>query len=459
MVSMVVSSPLLREEWGFVGAGVTDFYQAGNAKANYMQRGGCEMPLNTGHPYAANQTGIATTQNRMTGIWDATLRDGKGGVRDGLSVTTGEGEEAVTVIPECPTQYYAVRIAAMNICWVGANTNNNQNGVTTVNSTGGNNANTPAKLFTFESTINLEAGARADIDLSIAPEHLNGQKVVYELVNGNNTEGLPQGLSFNASTGKISGSTSVVGTYNFTVKAIIANYIQRTASLRLVVAASVVAAKETAFSKAISLPYAVGDAYNGNASQPVQSINSVTIRSGAPAGVSIVRVTEEEATEERPAGYYLEGTVAEPGIYTITIREAVTYKRNTGTRSANADFAIVVEITGEAAPQPEVHGGIVSSEINDEGHLVITYEDGYIADLGNVVGADGQNGAQGPQGEQGPKGDQGEQGPAGQNGADGKDGKDGVDGKDGAQGPAGPAGADGQNGKDGVEGLVLYSLN
>ena len=58
-------------------------------------------------------------------------------------------------------------------------------------------------------------------------------------------------------------------------------------------------------------------------------------------------------------------------------------------------------ITGEEVPEPVIHGGIIEAVINDDdGHLIITYEDGHVADLGVVVGADG---AQGPAGPQGPK--------------------------------------------------------
>ena len=423
---------LLREEWGFKGAGVTDYYSAGLAKANYMQRGGTEMPLNTGHPYAENQTGIASTQNRMTGVWDPELREGKGGVRDGLKV--GEGDEAV--IPESPTQYYAVRMSAMRIAWVGANTNNNQNGVRTVN------ANLQAlNLFAFESPLNIKTGERINENIGINPIYLNGNSVVYEIVNAEEHP-LPAGLSLNASTGALSGSTTEIGTFNVTIRAIIDGYIARSASLRIVVEPNMTVAAGTPFAAPIS-GAKVGDMYNYNGTDyAITAVSGFTFRSG-PQGLSVVTVSEEEATEEKPAGYYVEGSIAEPGTYQVTVRQTVTYVRSGRNRTANLDTTLFIVVTGEEVPQPEVHGGIVSSVINDEGHLVITYEDGVVVDLGLVVGADGAQGpqgekgetgaagAQGPQGEKGDKGDTGAQGPAGPAGADGKDG---VDGKDGANG-------------------------
>ena len=421
---------LLREEWGFKGAGVTDFYNAGLAKANYMQRGGTEMPLNTGHPYAANQTGIASTQNRMTGIWDATLRDGKGGVRDGLSA----GDPAV--IPESPTQYWTVRMSAMRIAWVGANTNNNQNGIDVVDS-----SLRAINLFTFEAQQTLETGVAANINVGLSDEVLKGNAVRYELNNE-----LPEGLSFNASTGVISGRTTAVGVYNFTVRAIIDNYILRTASLRITVVPNVTVAVGESFEKAIQ-GYKVGDDYNGHT---LTAVNPLQVN-GAPEGVSVITVSAEEATEERPAGMYLAGSIAEAGTYSISTSQRITYRDGSRNRNVTVNSSVTVVVTGEVGPQPVVHGGIVSSVINDEGHLVITYEDGAVVDLGLVVGADGQPGAQGPAGADG------------KDGVDGKDGKDGVDGKDGQpgaqgpqgeQGPAGPqgpAGADGKDGKDGVD--------
>ena len=412
---------LLREEWGFRGAGVTDYYNAGNAKANYLQRGGCEMPLNTGHPYDANQTGKATTQNRITGVWDAALRGGKGGVRDGLAA----GDPAV--IPESPTQYYAIRMAATYICWVGANTNNNQNGVITVNSTGGNSANTPANLFTFEPEQSVQYGANANINVALPSSVTSGHSVVYE------AENLPEGLSLNAN-GNITGHSTALGTYNVVVRAIIDNYILRSAVLKLTIAPNTTSEVGASFSQAIQL-WNVGDTYSSG--NTVRSVQDPVFN--LPEGFTVITVSAEEATEERPAGTYIVGTFAQPGDYVISFTQTfVTVNSRNKQTTRTSSFAVAVSVTGEAAPAPVVHGGIVSSEINNEGHLVIKYEDGAIVDLGLVVGADGKDGAQGPAGEKGA------------DGKDGANGQDGAQGPQGEQGPVGPQGPAGENGKDGV---------
>ena len=416
---------ILCDEWGFMGEVVTDYYSASLGKANMLQRGGSHMALNTNLNYSANNTGTAFTQNTIVGVWDPELRGGKGGVRDGMAVTTGEGDEAVTTIPESATQYYWIRMDAMKICWVGANSNSIQNGVTTVGATG--NTTTPMNLFQFEGTQNINYGQAVNINIKLNPEHVPEDcNVLYE-VDGT----LPAGLSVNAASGAVVGSPTEVGTFNVTIRAIIDNWMVRSASLRLVVAPTLTVAA----GDPISIPLAgvgaqVGDNfyYNG-APYAITSVNAGYTLRNAPAGLSIVTVSEENATEEKPAGLYLEGTIEEVGQYTPALRQTVHYTRSNRDRTGNVDTALLIVVTGDPIPQPEVHGGIVSTVINDEGHLVITYEDNYVADLGLVVGADGAQGPAGPQGETGAQGPQGEQGPAGQDGADGKDG---VDGKDGA---------------------------
>ena len=66
------------------------------------------------------------------------------------------------------------------------------------------------------------------------------------------------------------------------------------------------------------------------------------------------------------------------------------------------------ESTDETNDVDTVLGGIINAEINEDGELVITYQDGTRQNLGVVVGKDGADGQDGKDGE------------------DGKDGKDGV---------------------------------
>ena len=89
--------------------------------------------------------------------------------------------------------------------------------------------------------------------------------------------------------------------------------------------------------------------------------------------------------------------------------------------------------------------GVQSFEVDDEGHLIVTYSDGEVADLGKITGntADGKDGRDGAKGE---------------DGADGQDGKDGVDGKDGKDGENGVNGQDGKDGEDG-RGIANLEVN
>ena len=422
---------ILRQEWGFMGESVTDYYSASMGKGNYLQRGGCHMALNGNLNYNTNVTGTSTNTNAITGIWDPALRDGKGGVRDGL--------KAEDVIPESPTQYYAIRMAATYICWVGANSNAIQNGVTTVGATG--NTTTPANIFSFANNQTIRFGSSVNVDVAADSKHIPADcSVKYEIVGD-----LPAGLSFNASTGKITGNPTALGTFNITVRAIIDNYILRTASLKLTVNPTAEVNEQVYLPASV---YKVGDHYNNNPTYEITVANTPTV-SGIQGAEIVTLDAEAAAALQLEAGTYIKLSSAQAGVFDIRVSQTITYKRNaqgqTRNATVNTNFKVMIG-TPEVTPDPVVHGGIVTSVINDQGHLVITYEDGTVADLGLVVGANGQDGAQGPAGPAGEKGDKGDTGAQGPAGADGKDGKDG------AQGPAGPAGADGKDGVDGKDG-------
>ena len=70
-----------------------------------------------------------------------------------------------------------------------------------------------------------------------------------------------------------------------------------------------------------------------------------------------------------------------------------------------------------------IHGlasrGIRAAEVTRDGHLVLTLTDGSLADLGCVIGPQGEDGKKGDTGAQGPKGDTGPQGERGAKGEPG----------------------------------------
>ena len=148
--------------------------------------------------------------------------------------------------------------------------------------------------------------------------------------------------------------------------------------------------------------------------------------------------------------------------------------------------------TGAAGADGKDGIGVIKSEINNRGELVLTYSDNTVANLGVVVGANGKDGADGAKGEKGDTGAAGADGKDGLNGTDGKDGvgiesividesgqlnvtltngttlnlgnirgADGAKGEKGEKGETGAAGADGKdgiNGADGKDGIGISDV-
>ena len=129
--------------------------------------------------------------------------------------------------------------------------------------------------------------------------------------------------------------------------------------------------------------------------------------------------------------------------------------------------------------------GIISTIIDNKGHLIIYYSDGTFTDCGLITG---ENGAPGKDGIDGAPGKDGIDGAPGKDGEDGKDGltptieisadgywiingvkteykaigtdgKDGVDGAPGKDGVDGAPGKDGEDGKDGVTPTIEISAD
>jgi len=103
---------LMRGEWGFKGATVSDFYHENDYRPiNLLIRTGQELPL-----------GNLAPQN-VEGVWDASANGGKGGVL----VRADADSSDCTVLS--PTQYFALRNCAQRILYVAANVSTNRNGL------------------------------------------------------------------------------------------------------------------------------------------------------------------------------------------------------------------------------------------------------------------------------------------------------------------------------------------
>lgn len=123
----------------------------------------------------------------------------------------------------------------------------------------------------------------------------------------------------------------------------------------------------------------------------------------------------------------------------------------------------ISSLYGNGGNMNSVNHSILSTTIDQNGHLIIVYQDGTRHDAGKVVGPDGAQGLQGIQGEKGErgeKGDQGKPGPTGEPGPQGKQGIPGLRGQDGKQGEKGEKGERGNDGEKGEKGDTGYfSIN
>ena len=422
---------LLRNEWGFHGEIVTDYFMGTSSMTtgNMAIRAGAQLHLNG-------------NWGALGGDWDASLRDGKGGVRFGVA------EEGV--VPESPTQYYALRMGAMYVLWVGAQSNVMHNGY---------------DLSQFANqTITLVKGMSANAKIDVDLEKLGTDAVSFSAAS------LPAGLTL-SSDGTIGGTPSVSGSTRVNVNLNADIWINRSAQVtfNVIEPLEIVDSEEGRTVKLVDQielsETAVTTADEVGASSTTASLRSV---SGLPEGLSLDLATGLISGETEETDYR----------FTVTVRIAVsTVSTNwwgqKQVRTTNTDIPVTFTIGRPAAePTPEVTLSGVS--VNGEGHLIARYSDGSTQDLGLVKGEDGSRGLEGFDGKdgedgvgiasfeaakengvtvvtitltngevvsfeiadglQGEKGDKGDTGEKGADGAAGKDGKDGEAAKGGCGG-------------------------
>ncbi len=174
---------VLRDEWGFDGMVVTDIAIYEYVNIDQAIRAGGDAVL---HAFAHPMFAVST------------------------------GEDAMT-----PTQLSSIRNATKNILYTTANSNAMQNPIgSAVNYTA---SNIDTATVGNELTVNV-----ADADLNTLWDY---STITYELTSGT----LPEGMTFDAATGDITGTPTEDGTYDFIVTATADGYEPAASSYQLVV--------------------------------------------------------------------------------------------------------------------------------------------------------------------------------------------------------------------------------
>lgn len=185
--SYATNIQLYENEWGFKGASVTDMYV--NPSNGYWM----EAQLLRSHNTPLGPVSGAFVHE---GVWDSTLRDGKGGVKiKGSSTATAEDTES-------PTQYYYMRTLVQRMLYVCANSNAMKNGFS---------------VDTVKASTNLTGTVRTAISGNLLTEA--SRTALKEVYGGDNysvtATGLPEGVSV-AADGTLFGTPVKSGTYNVT---------------------------------------------------------------------------------------------------------------------------------------------------------------------------------------------------------------------------------------------------
>ena len=360
---------LIRNEWGSSLRCVTDMWSGEQAftPLDLQIRASHDMPYGSG---SANDPTQYKKGAQVSGVWDATLRNGKGGV------VCGSGEDEY----ESYLQYYFVRTAVQRVLVCDTNSVVNKNGI-------------DMTAYSLDP-VTAKQGDAVNVDIAMDAAALNGAtEVSYTATN------LPAGLTISGT--KISGTLSApAGEYKVTVTAVCDNFYKVNATLNITVGSGFTydqavfdAAKQGEFFEGIisSQNIVTGD----DAYKTVTY--SVAEGSALPAGLSI---TENGI---------IEGTPEVSGDFTTEILVTATQEVSSGGRRptiTTKTYEFTTTVTFKIAAGEPVEEA-PPFEIGDNGNWFIDGEDTGVP-------------ATGPAGPQGPQGEQGATGATGPAGADGK---------------------------------------
>ena len=293
--------------------------------------------------------GTLSGNNSITGAWDASLRDGKGGVRDGLpayTASTKDAEGAIEVtadnlaavrrtlpeaqegsfvlagdIPESATQYFAVRKAAEQVLYVGANSNVSKNGLD--------------ESLVAGKTVTVIEGDMLNEDFAALFGDL-GSVSSYSTPSE-----LPQGVSLTAA-GVLTGRPAKVGTYNITVNMKTQLWVTTSAQVTLIVTPLLTASAEP--NEAGQIVVKAGEEVSITFSQSIYHLNDMFDASYMAFKDSVGRITDiNYSLVNAVPGLKLakDGTLSgiptEKGTYELIVRTTVGYPSDRG-RAMKADF-------------------------------------------------------------------------------------------------------------------------
>ncbi|MBP5343038.1 glycoside hydrolase family 3 C-terminal domain-containing protein, partial [bacterium] len=352
---------LVRDEWGWEGAFVTDFYGNNSMVQNNMDlllKVGCDLPDGT----------ASSGEDPVSGSWDQTMigvgtvEEPSGAVYynrpifplpfslsssyaiDSLVEYNGKyykfiaahspgawsdlevEEVSVNDLPKINevdlSQWYYARMVAMRVLYVAANTLNNENGV---------------RVTGFGTNFDeILQGATVNDSIAIDPSMLNGETIkAYAITSGS----LPQGLTLNATTGAITGTPLVAGSYTATISYNVAGYIIGTGTFRYTIG--------SAFALD-ALSAETGEDYIGTITGLEGATYALMEESLLPQGLTLGETGQ------------ITGIPTKSGTFNFTVNATV----GSGNNAKVYPVALRITVTGEDIVQPEM-----PQYIAEEGYL------------------------------------------------------------------------------------------